>query len=580
MNNNSQKYSCLLFWVLLFSLSGQGFAQLQRPSDGRPQEKEVMLEKIFIEAMREKILGNYESAISRYLEVVQKDDQNHVAHYQLAVLYQQLEQYDKALIRSSQALQLDKGNLLYVDFYANLLNKMGNFDKAANLYKSLTEIYPNNERIYYEWAYYLIKDDSKDQAIKVYNNLEKKIGVNPELSMRKHKLYLGMGKSKKAVKELEKLIDKFPADVDYVLFMAEYYKNMNKASDARKYYEKALSIDTKNAQANIEMAEIFRQEGDTLRYLTALSAVFDDPQQSPVAKIKVLEPLVNDLLENNRADRLEQVFSLSQKMVTVHPSNLKGQIFYGHLLMFKKEYIAALEVYTAILENDKNQLDVWTQTLAANARLYLNSSLLVQSSNFIELYPSQAIGHYYQGIAYNRKGDFVNAQKALKRALSMAVADVQLKGFIQSALGIAYSGQADYSQADQAFKEAMDLLPKQTNIQYDYCQSLLDRNAEINKVESMAANLLKADPTNIDYQATYARMLYRQNKFDKSKESFEKIMKQQSTAINPEILEHYGDVLFKLEQVEKAVEFWEKANDLGLDSAVLKRKIETKQLYE
>lgn len=577
--NNCQKYSCFLVWVLLFATVGQGFAQ-RPPTDGRPQEKEVMLEKLFIEAMREKILGNNESAISRYLEVIQKDNQNHVANYQLAVLYQEMEQHDKALIRAARALELDESNLIYADFYAGLLNKMGSFLKAAELYKTLIELHPDNERLYYDWAYYLIKDGNKEQAIKVYNALEKKVGLTPESALRKHKLYLGMGKDKKAIQELETLINAYPKEVSYIILMAEFYKNTNKAAEARKYYEKALAIDSKNAQANIEMAEIFRMEGDTLRYINALGALFEDPQQSPAAKAKVLEPLVNDLLENNRKDRLDGVFGLTQKMIAAHPEYSKGQILYGHLLMFKQDYAAALEAYKQVLENDKNQLPVWTQMLAANAKLYQNSNLLIQSTEFIELFPSQPIGHYYQGLAYNRKGDYANAQKALKRAITMAVDDVQLKGFAQSALGITLTGQADYSKADEAFNEAMSLLPNNASVQYDYCKSLLLRNQNLQKVEELCNRLLKENPNNIDFQAARARLYYRKGNFKEAKEAFEKIIKNNPTQINPEILEYYGDVLFKLDNIPQAVNYWQKAKEMGADSAVLKRKIETKQLYE
>ena len=43
------------------------------------------------------------------------------------------------------------------------------------------------------------------------------------------------------------------------------------------------------------------------------------------------------------------------------------------------------------------------------------------------------------------------------------------------------------------------------------------------------------------------------------------------------ILEHYGDALFKNNQVEKAVEAWKKANNIE-SSEILQKKIKTKSI--
>ena len=46
------------------------------------------------------------------------------------------------------------------------------------------------------------------------------------------------------------------------------------------------------------------------------------------------------------------------------------------------------------------------------------------------------------------------------------------------------------------------------------------------------------------------------------------------------ILEHYGDILFKLGEKEKAIEYWNKAKKKGGGSDLLDKKIVDKNLYE
>jgi predicted negative regulator of RcsB-dependent stress response len=47
-----------------------------------------------------------------------------------------------------------------------------------------------------------------------------------------------------------------------------------------------------------------------------------------------------------------------------------------------------------------------------------------------------------------------------------------------------------------------------------------------------------------------------------------------------EVLEHYGDILYKTGDKEKALEQWKKAKELGSDSTTLDKKIKLKKYTE
>jgi predicted negative regulator of RcsB-dependent stress response len=48
----------------------------------------------------------------------------------------------------------------------------------------------------------------------------------------------------------------------------------------------------------------------------------------------------------------------------------------------------------------------------------------------------------------------------------------------------------------------------------------------------------------------------------------------------PTLLEHYGDILFKLNDKEQALLYWQKAQEKGSSSELLYKKITNKQLFE
>ena len=79
----------------------------------RVSEEEVNLQKIFIDANRERILGNYENAESLYKEVLKQDKGNHAASYELGRIYEAMGEEDKAIkVVKNELYETDSGSLL------------------------------------------------------------------------------------------------------------------------------------------------------------------------------------------------------------------------------------------------------------------------------------------------------------------------------------------------------------------------------------------------------------------------------------------------------------------------------------
>ena len=83
---------CLFAFLPFLTIAQQ---PAQKPTDDRPSEQEIMLEKLFIEATREKILGKKQDALTGFQEVLQKDPKNHMASYEIAVLSNELNQFQQ-----------------------------------------------------------------------------------------------------------------------------------------------------------------------------------------------------------------------------------------------------------------------------------------------------------------------------------------------------------------------------------------------------------------------------------------------------------------------------------------------------
>jgi tetratricopeptide (TPR) repeat protein len=557
--------------IALFTLlSSLTFAQ--QPTDNRPKEADIVLEKLFIEATREKILGKKQEALTGFQEVLKKDPKNHMASYEIALLSYELNQFQQAYTHAENAVNLDKKSVLYVDFFANLLARKGEQAKAAELYDKLIESFPNEKDLYIKSADLWTEAGDKEAALKVYTNLEKKLGNSPDIFRRKYKLYLESGKEKKGVQELQQLTEKYPNESTYALILADYYKKNGKTEEATKYYEKVLQTDPSNSRANIEMVDILRLKGDTLKYLNALKAVFEEGQQTTEAKLNALNPLVADILASKALKYSDQILELAQILADYDTENASVYLPVGRLLLHKGKYVAACEAFLGFISRDKSKIEPWALLMEATIKSGKGDLLLSKSQDFADLYPDQALSQYYRAAALLRCGDYKNAQKLLKRAADMSLSDEQLHALCKAALGEAYKALGD-SKAEAAMNDAK----KSTDlrVQFHMASSLLN-SKEIKAAEDIISKLLLSDAKNLAYKSLELRLLCNKSNFSAAKQLAEKIMND--GALNdPYVLELYGDIHYGLNDVDAAVLHWKQAREKGCNNERLNLKIENKK---
>ncbi len=103
--------------------------------------------------------------------------------------------------------------------------------------------------------------------------------------------------------------------------------------------------------------------------------------------------------------------------------------------------------------------------------------------------------------------------------------------------------------------------------------ALCDTN--LRQAEQMSSKAVKAEPKNAAYLDTYAWVLFMRGEYQSAKFYIEQALEY---ANDPIMLEHYGDILFKLGKIDEALDQWQKAAAAGNASDLLLQKIE-KQTY-
>ena len=162
----------------------------------------------------------------------------------------------------------------------------------------------------------------------------------------------------------------------------------------------------------------------------------------------------------------------------------------------------------------------------------------------------------------------------------MVVDNKNLEGQFYTNLGDAYNELKDYSKSDENYEKALSINSKDANVLNNYAYYLSIREDSLDKAEQMSRLSNELEPLQASYQDTYGWIMYKQNKLEEAKIWIEKAISNGANN-SAAVLEHYGDILFKLGDTARAFENWQKAKEAGEGaSEFLDKKILEKKLFE
>ena len=190
---------------------------------------------------------------------------------------------------------------------------------------------------------------------------------------------------------------------------------------------------------------------------------------------------------------------------------------------------------------------------------------------------SETIVNQYQ------KEEYESALGSLKKGISRIGEDGNsaLASEFYGLVGNLYFEKDQKDSAFVAFEKALEYNPRNLLILNNYSYFLSLEKKDLDRAEKMSTITIKAEPTNPTYLDTYGWIMFMQGDYVTSRiylENAVKYSEEKEKEISADVLEHYGDVLFKIGEEEEALQYWEKAKETGKsESKTLDEKIKSKK---
>lgn len=573
-------YSLALFLLTVFFPAAAKDIKKKSSSSGvsLSDADQRKLDYFFYEGLKLKNSEKYDAAFDAFVHCLSIDSTSAPVLYELSNFYVQLNRPEKAVSMLRRAVKSSPGNFNYHMALASVTRELGMYGEASAEFEALVKNYPGKPELNYYLAETYSQQGEVEKAIQALDRLEESIGMNESLSIQKFKLYNSIEKSDKAFGELQKLADKYPAQSRYQIIMGDLYLEKNDTVKARECYDKAYGIDPANPYYVVSMANYYEHVGNKDAAETQIRSALVNPKLDVETKVGILSRYIMKLQQTQKGT--ESANALFETLLEQHPNETELNLMYGGLLLLQGKKDDAKFQFQLVTESEPGNTSAWQQLLSLALKSEDLDEVVRICTKCIELFPDAPEYYFYLGIGYYQQKEYQKALDTYEAGIKVIdPKNTSVLSDFYGQIGDIYYQMNDLEKAYAAYEQALKYNDKNVVVLNNYSYFLTLNGGDLAKAERMSAQCVNLQPDNSTYLDTYAWVFFKQGNYTFAKMYIESAVSKDGDK-SPEIIEHYGDILYKTGNTEKALEQWKKAKELNSESTTLDRKIQEQKYIE
>ena len=533
-------------------------------NDPLTYEQRRKFDYYFLEAVRMKQKGDYDAAFQLYTHCLDIYPQSAAVLYEISQFYMFLGQEAKGEEALKQAVRSDDTNFWYKQTLASYYQSKQDWVKAISVYEDMAQIFPSRLEPLLSLADLYSRTKSYDSLVTTLNRIEELDGKSEQISMEKFRAYLQLENMDKAFSEIQALVDEYPYDMRYRTVLGDVYMSNNRYDEALKVYQDILKEEPDYAPAMVSLATYYQKTGQDSLYNVQLDSILVN--ENVDTKLK-LEFMRQQILKSEQTDKdSTKIISLFETILTKKQPNADVPMLYAQYLITKKMQKESVPVLNKVLELDPENKPARLQLLSYAINENNQDEVIRVATPAIVYNPDAMEFYYYLGLAHYQKDQTDKALEVFKKGVQQIneKSDKGIASDFYSILGDLYHSREMKAEAYAAYDSSLVYNPKNINTLNNYAYYLSVERVNLDKAEEMSFITVKAEPENSTYLDTYAWILFEKGRYTEARIYIEQAMENGGDT-SQVIVEHCGDIYFKLGDKGKAVEYWKKA--LSLDSA-------------
>ncbi len=554
--------SITFFLLAAFLLSACGTA---KSVTELPYSKRKKFEHLYLEAAKQKVLGNTDKAVGLFEEALKVYPTSHEAMYQLAGLYFRQSEYYLALEWSQKSVSTIKEyNHWYYGQLAQCYFQIGKFEQSAKTFEKMINEEPRNAELYVQASNQYLNANDPARAVDMLNKLEERIGISETSATKKEYIFLKLGRTDDAIEALRALVETFPDIAVYRGYLGETLMKTGRTQEAIKELLLMEQLDSTYGRTQMLLFELYAKQGDDLMSYVHLKKAFRLPDVDIAEKINAFTPYFVGFNINPYIKI--QAIELSDMLLIAHPNRDIPYIVKGDIYHKMDSLEKSREYFAIAVEKEGSDYRTWDKLISMDAKLKRSDWQLEDSERAIERYPNMP--GFYLAKAYalydlERMGEAAEAAETGLEIATEAVDKIELL----SCLASCYDELGKFELSEHNFKKALELDSRNVLIMNNFAYALARRGAKLDLADSLINTVFSIDARNPFYMDTKAWVEYKKGNIDEAIEWINKAIK-----IDPmgyEYFEHLAEIYKSKGDLIKAQEYLERAQELGSKIEVL-----------
>lgn len=495
--------------------------------------------------------------------------------YYLAKANSNLNSDANAMMYAEKAHQLMPASLDYGLFYVDLLLKKRKFQESIEVLHKISAFDESQPDVNIRLAQANLMLENGEAAIKALNKSDHYIGDFPVIIRTKQFIYLKQKKWKEFQEASFHFLENFPEEN----LMEWELLEMLPLEEAKQYEPLLDSIAT--VYPNLKQVQFIKainrlKENNFTDCVQLIKQTFSDERVEADGLAAFFEDFHKTLQKNKDTF---QLIPILQQSLEVYPQSPELAYVLGDVAIKQEKPEIAIVAYKQAVNNGSKRFEAYAELVQLDMFYQLLDSAIVHVNRALTLFPSNGFFYFQKGFVQSYKGETSDAIATLVAGLPFSDKRFDYYVRIQSMLGDLYHKTGKFLESDEAFEKALAIDPKDDHVLNNYSYFLSLRKENLEKALKMSAQLVELLPDNETYLDTHGWVCFQMGNYEKALPFIQKAY-EKSLDPSAEIIEHLGDVTFKLGFKKEAVKWWKKAFEKNKQNKLLQKKIQNKDYFE
>ncbi len=390
--------------------------------------------------------------------------------------------------------------------------------------------------------------------------------------------YLNDKHPQEALNVLDEAARQAKTDADFLAGLADLYLSFGAQVPAQKAGARAKALAALNRAAQLSpvtpLQRLKLADGFTL---------LDEPEKAAQLYLEVLKqppdlPLVEERIRANltaiylRSSDHKRASEQLQAILRDDPTNPQAHYYLGRLALEDKKPAEAADHFSKTILLSPDFESGYYFLALAQLDLDQGNEALATLDKARQKFAQNFDLEFYTGLAYSRQKAYTEALQHYIAAevIAQATDPQQLREGFYFQLGAAYERKGDYTQAEKYFEKCLQLAPDFVEAMNYLGYMWAEHGEKLDKARELIEKAVKAEPKNAAYLDSLAWVLF---KLNQAKEALPYALKAAELSEKPDatVYDHIGDIYAALKQPEKAREAWRKSLSLEPNAEVSKK---------